>query len=221
MARALDPNQPTIPNCMQVTLHWTSGLTSTTSFSNVLHGNFTGTSPTDGTIATTLFSGFKSALTSSGFSADLSTQTHLTGVSIKDLRQANLPVFLSTGVAAAGTGAGTPVSVSTSIVVSLHTAKSGREWRGRTYLGGLDSIALADAHTHTATAGNNAVAFMTAVDAAMSAAGLPMCIAQRGLLAGFTAANKPLPARAANTVDVTAWVITNPRLDTQRKRLGH
>jgi hypothetical protein len=218
MGRAVDPVNKTIPNTMQVVIHWASG---TTSFSNVLHGQFTGTSPTDGTLATTLFSGFKTALTSSGFAADLSTATTMTGVSIKDMRQANLPVFLSSGIAAAGTGTGTPVAVSTSIVVSLQTAKSGREWRGRSYLGGLDSIALANAHTHTASAGTNAVAFLTAVDASMSAAGMPMGIAQRALLAGTTSSGAQLPPRPANIVDVTSWKITNPRLDTQRKRLGH
>jgi hypothetical protein len=215
--RPVDPSIRTIPNCAQVVITWASG---GRAFTNVLHGGWTGAGSPTSALAETLFTGFKSALTSSGFAAQLHTDTTITGVKLKDMRTANLPYVLSTSAAAAGTGAGTFVALATAIAVTLRTANSGRGFTGRVYLAGLDSGAIVSHLQATAVANTAAAAFITSCLATMSSNSIPCVIAQRALLAGTTHAGAALPPRPAGTVAVTSASISNPRLDSQRRRMG-
>jgi hypothetical protein len=141
-------------------------------------------------------------------------------VGVKDLNAPFLPEYLSTGAAMAGSGALTPLGDHTAIVVSLKTSKSGREWRGRIYLGGLDAGATTDGRTATQAAVTAAGAFGEALRAAFSTNQIPLVIGQRELLSGTTSTGAALPPRAANKVPVTRAIVSDNRLDTQRRRVG-
>lgn len=218
MARIPVAGPVVIPNCVEVRLVWSNnGRT----FKNVLHGNLTAAGPLNPTIAETLFSAFKTQLTSSSWGAMIHTTTTMTGVEVKDLRAGNNPTLLSTGAAAAGTGTGNASPLSTALVFTLKTAQSGRAFRGRAYLAGLAPIAIADSLHGAAAAFTNGIAFLNGVNSVMGTQGFPLVVAQRALQAGTDKHGNPLPARAAAVVPVTSINNVNNRLDSQRRRLGH
>jgi hypothetical protein len=88
------------------------------------------------------------------------------------------------------------------------------------YLGGLADTALQNMFD-TATAANTAAAaFVTGIMTVLAGATMPMGIAQRQLNAGTDHAGNPVAARAANIIPVTLAEVHNPRVDSQRRRLG-
>lgn len=208
-----------IPNCAMVKVLWTmNGMT----LSNVFHGALTAAGPLNPNIAETIFSAIKAAAATTAWMAILSTECELSGVEVKDIRAANNPIIPSTGVALAGSAAGAPISQGSALVVTLATQFSGRGFFGRAYLAGLTGGALATARDATQATANAAVAFVSGVNSAMTASGLPMVVAQRLLLAS-TAPGAPPPYnsnRPAGTIPVQNIRVTDLRLDSQRRRLG-
>jgi hypothetical protein len=217
MPRLPVPGPIVIPSCIEVKLHWsdTFGL-----FSNVLHGNLTAVGPINPALAETLFSALKANVATVTWLGDLATTISFTGVSVKDIRAANNPEFPSSSLAAPGTAVGPAVAINSALVVTLRSAQAGRAFRGRVYLAGLTATALASARQWTTGAGANAVAFVEGIQAVLTANSIPLVIAQRALQAGTDASGNPLPARLAAVVPVVSVDIANPRVDTQRKRLG-
>lgn len=217
MARPVDPSVKTIPNCAQVQIQWsTSGRT----FSNVLHGNWTGAQAPTAALAETLFTAVKGALTSSGWGALLHTDVSCTGVRIKDMRQPNLGYVNSSSAAASGTGSGTMGPLNAALVITQRTAQSGRGFFGRTYLAGMDSTTFQTHTQFTAAATTAGAAFLESIRTSMQTNTIPMVVAQRALLAGTTSGGAQLGPRAANTIPVTQCAAINARVDTQRRRLG-
>lgn len=217
MARPVKPGPIVIPQCAEVKVFWSDG---EFEWTNVWHGSTGGATSVNAALADTLLTGFKNALTTSGFGGNLVVATSLARVEVKDLSTAGQPAYLSSGGAQAGSDASSPLPVNTAICVSLLTQRSGAQWRGRTYLAGLGASVSNDNRHHTQIAGTNATAFVDACIAAMATAQLPMVIAQRELLAGTDSHGNSLPPRSASTVGVTGTKITSNRLDTQRRRLG-
>lgn len=219
MARPVAPGPVTVTNGVEIKLMWTVG---TRTVSNVLHATSTFGDNVPGGLPETLFSGFKSALTSSAFGADLATTTSFTGVQVKSLNSANLGWILSTGAAQAGTGTGAAVSNNVALVVTLATARSGPSYRGRAYLAGMVVTSLATALQFTALVGTHAAAFMTSVISTMGTNGLTAAVLQHHLLPEPGATQPPMnQERPAGMTPITQARIVNPRIDTQRRRLGH
>ena len=217
MARPVDPSQTTIPNCIEIVLDWS---TTDRGWTNVLHGQYpTAGDPTQ-TLVDALFSGFKAALTSSGWGALLHTDVSFNGVRAKDMKAPNRAFVTSTGTAATGTGTGTIGPLQNAIVVTLNTAQSGRGYRGRVFLAGMDSTAMLS-HTHaTQAADTAAAAFLEAIRQSTITNSVPLSVAQRALLPGTSAGGAAMGPRPAGNPLVTACRISNSRVDTQRRRLG-
>jgi hypothetical protein len=187
----------------------------------VFHGALTAAGPHNPALAETLFSAFKANAGISGwYTGHIPASVSFTGVTVKDLRAGNNPTLASSGVSLVGSAAGTVTPGQSALVVTHRSALSGRAFRGRTYLSGLIQADMLDAHTWTGGAGAAGVAFMQGVQSVMTANSIPMVIAQQPLGAGTTAGGAPLPARPAGTVPITSFDIANPRIDSQRRRLG-
>jgi hypothetical protein len=139
---------------------------------------------------------------------------------VKDLRAANNPEYLSSSGPAAGTAVGAAASINTALVATLRTAQAGRGFRGRVYLAGLTNASLASSRQWDGPTGTDAVAFVEGLRTVMNTNSIPMVVAQRALQAGTDVNGNPLPARLADTVPVVLVDIANPRVDTQRRRLG-
>ena len=221
MGRPVKPGPVIITNCIEIRLNWGDpGVSGEIRFTNILHATFT-TKPTiDAALAETLFTGFKNGLTTSNWTSFVSPSTSFRGVWVKDIGAANLPWFESSGADVAGTGAGTALAESIAVAVTALTAKAGREWHGRSYLGGLDASAQSDSRHHSVPAGTAAVAFMQALRTTAGTSQLQLAVGQRELLQGTSASGAVLPPRASHAEPITGYRITNSRLDTQRRRLG-
>jgi len=215
------PGPVVIPNCAEVKVLWSqNGM----SMVNVLHGNLTAAGPLNPAMAESMFSALKANTATTTWLGHLTTGITLAGMHVKDLRAANNPTIVSTGAGILGTGTGTALPQDTAIAVTLRTAFSGKGFVGRIYLPGLDNAQLADSRHWISTVGfdNAVLGFANAINAAMTAQGIPWVIGQRALAANTTAGAPPSQAqpRPANTIPITAAALTDHRIDSQRKRLG-
>lgn len=206
-----------IPNAVQVRLIW--NLANGKQVFNVLHGQVAAGFNATSAVAEAV----RAAVAGSGqwtaWAAFLHTTVALAGVDLRDLRSANQPLAESTGGAVAGTGAGAALPPGVALVLTLRTNQSGRAFRGRVYLPGLDSGALtAGTGAFSAAAQTAAINFLTEVQGAMNANGMTLSIAQpaRQQYTGKTGANHL--GRAANIVNVTSIVSRINAAGSQRRR---
>lgn len=212
------PGAIIIPNCIAIRLIWS--LANARTAYNVLHGSVAGGFTPTSTIAEAIFTALKASAGWTSFRANVNTGISLAGLDLRDLRSANQPIVASTSAASAGTGAGTALPPGDAICVTLRTAGAGRGFRGRVYLPGLDSTALAAGGVASAGTVTNATAFVTAVQAALSGQAITMALAQpaRQQYTGSTGAVHP--ARPAAVQPITSIVTRNNVIDHQRRRAG-
>jgi hypothetical protein len=212
------PGPVIIPNCIQVRLIWS--LPNGKTIYNVLHGQVAGGFSATTTVAEAVFAAVKAAAGWTSFRAQINSGVNFVGVDLRDLRTANQPIVQSTGAVAAGTGAGTALPPGDAVCVTLRTATVGRNSRGRVYLGGLDSGAMAAGGVISATTMTNAKAFVDAVSTALTASSITMAIANPARQAYTGTTGAVHAARSAAVLPVTATVVRNNIFDHQRKRAG-
>lgn len=217
MPRTPVPGPIVIPACIQIRQNWVSG---GREWHVVLHGAKPTSGLVDQALATTLANAFTTALTSSGWVTHLPPATQFDGVTVKDLTSANLPEFNSNIAPTAGTGTAAAAPLNAAVVVTLRTAKAGRQWRGRSYLGGFGSDALTTPTQIAGAAGTAAAAFVEACRQGTITNGCGMGLAQRALAAGTDSHGNPLAARAAHLEPITACEMAHGRIDSQRRRTG-
>lgn len=212
------PGSVVIPNCIQVRLYWT--LPNGKTVYNVLHGQVASGFSATSTIAENIFTAIKAAAGWTSLKANINSGVNLAGVDLRDMRSANQPLVASTSGASPGTGAGTALPPGDAICVTLRTAGAGRGFRGRVYLPGFDSSAMAAGGIAAAGTVTNCTSFVTAVQTALSGQSITMAIAQpaRQQYTGKTGAVHA--ARAAALQPVTSIVTRNNVFDHQRRRAG-
>lgn len=212
------PGAIVIPNTVQVRLIW--ALPNGKTVYNVLHGSVGGAFSVTATHAEAIFTAIKASAGWTALKARLNTGVSLAGVDLRDLRVANQPLAASTSAASAGTGLGTALPPGDALVVTLRTAGAGRGFRGRVYLPGFDSTALAAGGVAAAGTVTDSTSFVTAVQTALTAEGITMGIAQpaRQQYTGSTGAVHA--ARSAGIQAVTSIVTRNNVFDHQRRRAG-
>jgi hypothetical protein len=79
---------------------------------------------------------------------------------------------------------------------------------------------MSDKRDWANAAGVAGVAMLNGLNSVMQANGFPMVVAQEHLLAGTDKHGNPLADRPAGVVPITGFDVANPRIDTQRRRLG-
>lgn len=210
-----------IPNCAMGVIVWTA---SGETLHNVLHFSLIPAGPLNPSVAETIFSALKANAATTAWLAKIHPSYSLAGIRVKDLRAGNNPVLASTGVAIPGTSAASNMPTSAALVVTQRTAYSGRGFFGRSYLPGLASDQLSDARHYLTTGAFDtaAINFMNAINAAFSPNIGPWVLGQRALKASPDP-NAPPPynsPRPANTIPIQSVVVTDHRVDSQRKRLG-
>lgn len=208
----------TIPACIQVRLIWS--LPNGKTAYNVLHASVAGGFAPTVAIADAIFTALKAAAGWTSWKARVNSGISLTGVDLRDMRVTNQPLISSTSGASAGTGAGTALPPGDAICVTLRTAGAGRGFRGRVYLPGLDTGALASGGVAAAGTVTDSAAFVTAVQSALSASSMTLAIAQpaRAAYTGSTGAIHL--ARSPAVQPVTSIVTRNNIIDHQRRRAG-
>jgi hypothetical protein len=208
-----------IPNCAEVKLLW---LQNGMQLANVLHGNLTAAGPLNPAVAESIFSAIKANAATLTWFGHLETGISLTHVHVKDLRAPNNPTIESTGLPLAGTSAGRFSAQDLALVVTLRTQFSGKGFFGRVYLPGITEDNLADTRHFAGAVSSPAIAFLNGVNSAMTAQGLPWVVAHRALQANTDPAAPPSQQqpRPAGVTPITAAVLTDLRIDSQRRRLG-
>jgi len=207
-----------LPNGIQVRLLW--NLPNGKQAVNVLHGQVAGGFGPTQAIAEAIFSNIKGAAAWTTYRAFLNSGVSFAGVDLRDMRTANQPLVASTSGADAGTGAGTALPPGDALVVTERTAGAGRAFRGRVYLPGFDSTALAAGGVASAGAVTASQGFVAAVQSALTAQGITLAIAQPARAEYTGTGGATHPARAAAMAPVTSIVTRNAIFDHQRRRSG-
>lgn len=203
------------PNTVKVNLHWTiHGRPQL----NVLHGLFDTVGPVPPGAAQAIFDAIGPALTSTLYASHLAASTRLTAVGVTDLRNSSVPEVLSTGTPVPGTNGTLAMPDQVSFVMTLRTAMTGRSHRGRIYTLGwaIDNVE-ADG-TAAPNAAADAVAWHTAVSAAMSAQGMPLAIRSPALPVRPSKPGGDLPAKPFEITRVTSIEARDLIFDTNRRR---
>lgn len=212
------PGPVVIPNCVAVYVTWT--LPNSKTVYNVLHGSVTGGFSATSAVAETIFTAIKGMAGWTSWKANVNSGVSLAAVSLRDMRALNMPIVSSSSGAAAGTGAGLALPPGDALVVTLRTANAGRSFRGRVYLPGLDSTALAAGGVAAAGTMTNAKAFVDGVTTQLTASGITLGIAQPHRAQYTSAKGTSHADRPAAIAPVTSTVVRNNIIDHQRRRAG-
>ncbi|HET8671483.1 MAG TPA: hypothetical protein VFM05_12895 [Candidatus Saccharimonadales bacterium] len=135
-------------------------------------------------------------------------------VTLKQTRATDLtvqggPQHIQT-VGTAGSSAGGSMPGHTALVVSQRTAKRGRSFRGRAFVGGFNSSHLADTSRATSVYAGNLVTAFAGLDTALVAVGFEVVVATKQI--NGVAVNPAQTNRVITYIVDTAW-------DSQRRRL--
>jgi hypothetical protein len=198
-----------VANAGFLTLRWGSG--GTPAWMNVIGILNAGNIAFTQTLANTLDTAVKAAVTSSNLVSNLAPAASLISCSIRDLRSPNQPEYVGSGAAVPGTAAteSNLLPLQTALVITLRTALAGRRYRGRVYLAGYAELQNSATGTMVGTVGS--VNFVTAIKSALMSNGLDMAVVSR------PKPNLPVPWAGAATA-VTAVVARDSVWDTQRRR---
>jgi len=208
----------TIPLTVAVAVRWTT--TNGKVVRNILHGSITGGFANSSAIAEAVRTSVAGSAAWTAWKPYVYSANSLAGIDIRDMRVVTNPWFPSTGGAVAGTGAAAEVPAGVALCVTLKTAMSGRGYRGRVYLPGLDTTAVTAATGAIVAAANTAaVNFVTAIQTALAASGITLAIAEpprnayTSLITGVQFAQ-----RAATSTPVTSITTRSTTFRSQRRR---
>lgn len=211
------PGSIVIPATVEVHLRWS--LPNSKQVINVFHGIVGGGFVATAAIAEALRAALVASAAWTAYKAYVNSGVSLVAVDMRDLRSPFLPLVSSTGAAAAGTGAGGALPEGVAAVITLRTANAGRGFRGRTYLPGIDTAALAAGGVQSAAFMTAAANFVTAVQTAMAGQGMTMAIAQPARQAYTGSKGAAHSARAAAAQTVTSIVDRTNAFNSQRRRV--
>jgi len=212
-----DLGGPTVvPQCTQVVLNWQ--LSDGKIGHNVLYGRYSGAFA--GTVA--MADAIKTALTSgaawTALATHLSVNTALASVSLRDVNTANQAIITSIGAASPGTGSGTLLPDEVAATITLRTALTGIQNRGRMFIPGFDSLSVGPANTispATVTALNN---WALTITGALSGQGLVWVIGHKHRQAYTGMTGTSHPDRPAGSVPITSASVRDNHWDSQRRR---
>jgi hypothetical protein len=207
-----------IPLCVAVAVRWNT--TNGKVVRNVLHGTIAGGFANSTAIAQAVFAHILASAAWTAWRPYLYSANSLAGVDIRDMRVITNPFFPSTGGTVAGTGAAAEVPAGVALCVTLKTALAGRGYRGRVYLPGLDTTAVTAATGAIVAAANTAaVNLVTEFQAALTASGITLAIAEpprnayTSLITGVVIAQ-----RAATATPVASITTRSTTFRSQRRR---
>ena len=217
-----------IGNCIQVKLNW---LLAGNAGVNVLHFSKGGTTVIDQTRAESIGSAIKTAYTAN-LAVLQAPNVALASVSTRDLSAPNLPEFTDTGALVGGSDAtGQPLPPQTAFCLTFRTAKSGKSFRGRIYLGGFTETNNDGTGAASAAVSTGCLGFLDDVMTAMGNLGHELQVASRPANASQLVRRTGLPngdiveeilssttQKAGGIERVEAVQARDLRWETQRRR---
>jgi hypothetical protein len=164
-----------IPNAAQLTLFW---ICAGQLAENVLGCSHTGGVVFDQALAEALGSSIKAAF-QTNLGSHFPAVVALARVGIRSLSSPNLPIWRDSGALSSGTAVGDCLPPNVAQCVTLRTARSGKSYRGRTFLSGF-AESDSDTNGHQSSASSAAgVAFINAVNTALQARSLRLAVLSR------------------------------------------
>jgi hypothetical protein len=148
---------------------------------NVIGVRKTGAAVIDQALANTVGAQVKAAFSSSGHTGSIGAQASLAQVGLRDISSPNNVEFLDGGAAVPGTDGSTLLPPQVAFVVTLRTARAGKSYRGRVYLPGFATGALAAGGLVNAGIRTSSVAFIEALRTGLPSNGLTLAVVSRKL----------------------------------------
>lgn len=206
-----------IPNYIRVILDWAL---SDGKEAHCIIGGTVGASfaPTP-TVADAILTALTTGTNWSTLTPFLSTSSSLAAVTLRDIRAKDLPYVRSVGAGHPGSSVGTDMPNEIAAVITLRTNAVGQGNRGRMYIPGWASNAVAAGNTISATAMSALQTWANGIPGALSASGITFALAQPAR-AGYTspktgAVHDP---RNATSLPITLQVVRDNHWDSQRRR---
>lgn len=205
-----------IPNAARINLVWIlgDGKAAYNTLTGRYSGSFAGTIAQADAIMQALTTGANwTAL--AGF---LAPTVNFGAVQIRDLGQPNQPIIQSSRGVVPGTSAGTELPDEVALTVTLRTAFTGPQNRGRMYIPGWATNALGTGNVAAPGAVTALQNWASIVAGALNSQGYLFSIGHPARQAYTGRTGTQHPARSAGTVPVTTVVVRDNHWDSQRRR---
>lgn len=211
-----DPDPHVVPNCIQISLVWALG--GGKQAHNVMAGSRTdGLAPTQAH-ANAILTGLATGGAWTALAAFLAPTVTFGAVFLRDLRAFNMPVIPSNTTGAAGTSTGTELPNEVALAATFRTAFVGAGNRGRLYLPGWSTTALAAGNVASAAAIAAYQTWLNTIPTVFSQSGYTFALRQPSRIAYTGSSGRNHAARAAGTVPITSQTIRDNHWDSQRRR---
>jgi len=205
-----------IPQAAEITLRWILG---NAKFGhNVLIGRYSGTFTGSPAQANSILTALSSGAQWSALAGFLGTTMALNSVTIRDLNTANQPVIASTAAGANGTSTGIEMPNEVAVAVTLRTAFTGPQNRGRMFVPGWASNALGTGNVVTPAAVTALQNWAGIIAGVLSAQSYTWCVGHVARQAYTGSTGTSHPARVAGTVPITTVEVRDNHWDTIRRR---
>jgi hypothetical protein len=205
-----------IPSVAEIVLDWS--LAGVKLAHNVMHGRYTGSFSGTVAQANAIFTALSTGTPATTLLTHMPSSVFMTAVTIRDLGVPNAPLVVSTGTAATGSATGNALPYEVALVVTKHTALTGRANRGRIYVPGWGTAAVANDNTAIPAVVTDLQAWANTIQGAFNASGYTMVIAQPARAAYIGSTGTSHPARPAGSVTVGSLFVRDNHFDSQRRR---
>lgn len=207
-----------IPGACMVRLNWQ--LTDGRVAHNVMYASWNGTPALAASVAQSIFSASSSGGLWTALAAFLIPTTTFTGITLLDMRSTTATYFNSTGAAVPGASTGTALPDENAVCISLLTANRGPSGRGRVYIPGWASNAVAAGGVVAAgaiTALNNWISGAVSPSVSSNLGPFVLGLPARGAYTS-PVTGRVFAARPATTVPLTGLAARDNHWDSQRRR---
>jgi hypothetical protein len=205
-----------IPSCAQLRLLWTTG--SGKAAHNVLTVRYNGAFAGSAAQLNSILTGLTTGAQWTALSAHIAPTAGLVAADIRDINQPNQPIIPSTGAGAVGTSSGSELPNEVAVCVTLRTAFTGPQNRGRLYVPGWATTALGANNTIAAAAVTALTNWSSIIAGVLSAQGYTWCIGHPARQAYTGSTGTVHPARVAGSVPITTISVRDNHWDSQRRR---
>lgn len=205
-----------IPGVARIYLRWVLG--DGKQGLNVLHGRYTGTFIGSPTQANAMLTALTTGAQWTALAAHLAPTMALNAVWIQDVNTGGQPIISSSTAGQNGASTGTELPNEVALVLTLRTGGIGRENRGRMFIPGWATTALATGNVAAAAAVTALQNWGGNISGILSAQGYQWGVGHRARAAYTGITGTQHPARAAGLVPIQTVIVRDNHWDSQRRR---
>lgn len=210
------PGPVVVPSCAQITINWQTA--SGRPAHNVLYGRYSGSFAGSVAQANSIMTALSTGGAWTALAAFLATTGGISGVSIRDVNTPNAPLIQSTGAAVPGTSASPEMPNEVAAVITLRTSFTGPGFRGRVYVPGWATNALATGNVIAAAAVTALNSWGGTLSGALAAGTYTWVLGQPARAQYTGSTGRVHPARAAQSTTIAQTIVRDNHWDSQRRR---